>query len=102
MIGVTTIENVLQGIGSSLEDSSGGTSSIRVAMFLWMMVLCFGVAWIVYKTTAFPNLPDPIVYITALCISGKVGQKWIELNNPSLPASAIPPETVTQPVVSSN
>jgi hypothetical protein len=79
MIGVTTIENMMQGVSSSLEDSSGGTSQMRLFLFLWSLVLCGGVAYLTYKNSAFPQIPDNIMYITGSLILGKVGQKVVEL-----------------------
>lgn len=96
MIGTTTVESVIRGIGTSLADSSGGTSQMRLGMFLWTLVLCGGVAWIVYTTKAFPDLPYPIVEITGGWIFGKVWQKGQELKGIDQPVASNPPARPAQ------
>lgn len=79
MIGTTTIEQVLQGAGDALKDHDGNVSSMRVMVSLWAFILCAGVAWIVYSTKVFPDLPQSIVEVTAAMVFGKVWQKGQEL-----------------------
>lgn len=63
---------------SLLEDNSGGVSSMRLAMLLWLLAI--GVTWTVlaFRTSQLPDIPPGVLALTGMLVGGKVVQRFGE------------------------
>ena len=65
-----------------IQDGTGSTSSMRIVMLLWFLLLLLGVGYLVITKGAFPDIPQSLVEITIFILAGKVGQSFAENKAP--------------------
>jgi len=65
-------------ISALVEDNSGGTSSTRVVMLLWLTLVCIAWAFVAYKTTGIPDIPPGVLTLSGMLLSAKVVQRFGE------------------------
>ena len=65
-------------LASIFEDNSGGTSSIRVFMALWLVLLMVVWGIVALRTQAIPDIPTGVLGLTSMLVAGKVIQRYGE------------------------
>lgn len=74
---------------SILEDHSGGVSSNRVILCLWMLLLCGMWAYQAIGAPSLPDIPTGVLTLTGMLLSAKVVQRFAE--KPEDPPASPPP-----------
>ena len=67
----------MEWLKSMLEDNSGGTSTMRVCLLMWMLVLCFNITYGTIKEKPFP-ITGELVALTACVLGAKAVQRFGE------------------------
>lgn len=61
-----------------LEDGSGGYSTTRVVLTLWLLLLCICWSVIAVRTQSIPDIPQGVLALTGMLLSAKVVQRFGE------------------------
>jgi len=74
---------------SVLEDNSGGVSSNRVILLLWMLLLCGMWTYQAVGAPSLPDIPPGVLTLTGMLLSAKVVQRFAEKpDDPNPPPTA--------------
>lgn len=69
-------------LGSVVEDSTGGASSIRVLMLTWgigvFVVWAFAAVWQILHTQPLPDIPSGVIVLTLGITGAKTAQRALE------------------------
>jgi len=63
---------------SILNNKHGKTSSMRTAMLLWTVAILVGWVWVSYVRSELQAIPESVIGLLGLLISGKVVQSFGE------------------------
>lgn len=64
-----------------VQDHEGNTSSMRVITLAWTLIPLFAWAYVVVSTSTLPSIPESILGVIGLVLTGKVAQKHVEVNS---------------------
>ena len=65
-----------------IQDNEGNSSSMRLMCLAWALVPLAVWAIIAITTRSLPNVPDSILYVLAIVLTGKTVSKGVELAAP--------------------